>query len=180
MIKHIKRTALATLAAVCALSSPVKATGNHQDHVRLWSALQKAGVTTQINRDCDGGYLGYYSLQTGILQICQTGRSVLGSQQVDWSEEDYDTLRHEAVHVLQDCLEGGIMDGRMGFVFEESNRKDFVTKALSSSQIMKVIKMYTNHGASEDVIIRELEAFAIAAVVSPVAIAESIDTHCKA
>ena len=180
MIKHIKRTALATLAAVCALTSPVKATGTHEDHVQLWSALQSAGVTTQINRDCDGGYLGYYSLQTGVLQICQTGRSVLGSRQVDWSEEDYDTLRHEAVHVLQDCLAGGIMDGQMGFVFDESKRTDFVVNALTNNQIMKVIKMYSNHGASEDVIKRELEAFAIAAVISPLDIAQSINTHCKA
>ena len=52
---------------------------------------------------------------------------------------DYDTLRHESHHVIQDCLDG-IDNSTLVVLFEGDKLKEFVTNSLSQKQINRIIK----------------------------------------
>ena len=45
-------------------------------------------------------------LEYNSIMICQDDRIETSDQEVEWTENDYDTLRHEAHHVVQDCMKG--------------------------------------------------------------------------
>ena len=173
--------ALTTGASVAALmtATPAFAGNSYNDHVDLWNTLQQAGVTTRINPpDCKSDFMGYYNRRTVTLVICQEN-SYPGGPQVDWTSEDLDTLRHEAHHVIQDCKLGGVGDMRSDTYFSLEDLKSFLAKSsLSTSQIESIIKSYAKQGAPEEVIIMELEAFAVARDVDASSIAKAVDTYC--
>ena len=107
----MKKIATATLAALMT-ATPALADNSYDAHVGLWNTLQRAGVTTQINpRDCKPEFHGYYNRRSVKLVVCQDN-STGGGRQVEWTANDLDTLRHEAQHVLQDCMVGGLGDLR--------------------------------------------------------------------
>ena len=158
----------------------VKATGNHEDHRVLWDSLERAGVSILLNDTnlCDNGASGMYSPAHKILVVCQDDRLPLTSREVEWTSNDYDTLRHEAHHVLQDCLDG-INNSTIVPLFRDDNLKEFVTNALTQRQIKSIIDTYREAGGDDDVIRTELEAFAVASSVTPGTIAQGIDKNCR-
>ena len=95
-----------------------------------------------------------------------------------WTPNDYDTLRHESHHVIQDCLDG-IDNSTLVLLFEGDKFKEFVNNSLSQKQINRIISTYKKYGANEKEIKIELEAFAVAETVSATTIANSIDKLCK-
>ena len=97
---------LVALAGAIAIGSPspVMATGSFEDHQYLFRTLQANGVTLTVNNHIhcrDGDASGVYHTRTGVLAICQNNRQKAG-EQVAWTQDDLDTLRHEAHHVVQD------------------------------------------------------------------------------
>ena len=93
---------------------------------------------------------------------------------------DLDTLRHEAHHVIQDCLKGGIGDRESDLFFDEREEfVEFVSNALTDYQIEKIIEGYRERGADEDTIIKEVEAFAVASSIGPETIAGAVDNLCR-
>ena len=151
-----------------------------QDHKVLLDSLERANVSVLLNDTnlCDGGVSGMYSPSHRILVVCQDERLPLTTREVEWTDNDYDTLRHEAHHVLQDCLDGFNNDTIVP-LFTDDNLKEFVTNALTNKQISSIIRTYKEQGTDADVIRTELEAFAVARTVSPGTIAQSIDKTCQ-
>ena len=149
-------------------------------HKELWDSLERAGVGILLNDTslCEGGISGMYSPAHRVLVVCQDDRLPLTTKEVEWSDNDFDTLRHEAHHVLQDCLDGFNNDTIVP-LFRDDKLKEFVTNALTEKQIGIIIKLYKEQGADNDVIKTELEAFAVAASVSADTIAHSIDKTCQ-
>ena len=154
----------------------------HQEHVELWRTLQEVGVTTLINEPslchnekADGAY--FYTEST--LIVCQDNSHRFGTKEVTWTANDYDTLRHEAHHVIQDCLVGGIADGKLGRLFSDIDElKEFVFNALTEEQVKAIVTQYRESGADDDVILRELEAFAVATSVDARNISEGLRDVC--
>ena len=133
-----KFIAIAT-AAVAAASPAAAFQMDHEAHERLWNTIQSVGVDTDLNLagECDSKTAGFYRTnRRGYAQlvICQEN-SRPGGAQVGWTAEDYDTLRHEAQHLLQDCLVGGIGDGRYDTLFTGQKLEDFVISGLSTEKI---------------------------------------------
>ena len=175
--------ACAALAA--ALSVPATAAptvSSVSDHYVLVQALEQAGVTVVLNSPayCDSETAGAYHSSARVLAVCQENARRPYADQ-GWTAYDLDTLRHEAHHVVQDCLAGGLGDSDFTALFDtEREFEDFVTGSLDSDEIDWVISSYASSGASDEVIMHELEAFAAAKVVSPGTIAEVVEAQCTA
>lgn len=172
---------LAASALAAGSLTPVKATeGVVEGHRALWQALQQVGVTTLLNnpRYCTDGKAGVYDSSRAILVICQ--ENAKSSYEVQWTDFDYDTLRHEAHHVVQDCAVGRIGDRQMGRMFPNDDRhRHFVTRALTPNEVKSIIEAYREQGANDTVILIELEAFAVADSISAEMIADKVLDWCS-
>jgi len=160
--------------------APSLAKDSAEEHQVLWDTLERKGVEVLLNDTdlCDGVAAGLYSPSHNVLIVCQDRRLPLTTKEVEWTPNDYDTLRHEAHHVLQDCLDGLDNDTSVLF-FEGRKMTEFVENSLTQKQIELIIKQYGEIGADDEVIRMELEAFAVAQTVSPLTIADSIDEICR-
>lgn len=174
------------LIGLFVFANPSPAIANDADgHEQLWNAVQNAGVPIYVNEPsrCNGENSGIYlwnpDTKQGVMVICQDNGKEAGVQ-VAWTANDLDTLRHEAHHVLQDCLEGEIGDSKFGLFFTYPEKfNEFVTTALTERQIKVITLSYRKAGETDYTIFRELEAFAVARHVSPEIIAKAINKFCS-
>jgi hypothetical protein len=177
-IKSILTAAIA--AVLTATPTFANEAETFNSHLRLWKTIQRQGVATLINHPklCTGDNDGTYYSGSRALVICQdNGRP--GGPEVRWTSNDYNTLRHEAQHLVQDCAAGRISDNYLKPMFDKESLKDFVMEALSQGQIRTIIKNYKERSVSEASIVMELEAFAVAASVSPESISRKIVEYCS-
>ena len=93
----------------------------YEDHIHLLEAVREVGIDVYINpkkcaRDPNtyGWYDGYYKTMV----ICQVNARP-GEGIVDWTYEDLDTLRHEAHHMVQDCMDSEL-NGRLDTLYEDA------------------------------------------------------------
>ena len=178
----LKNIGLGICAALAAAFTPlgVKANINDMDaHSRLWDTLEEAGVTLVMNSPayCDKDTAGAYASREGLMFICQESART-PYKPIEWTPFDLDTLRHEAHHVVQDCLNGDIGDNKFSPLFDrEDEFTAFVEGSLTPDEIDWVIMTY-GHEDSEDILI-ELEAFAAAKYVSADTIADAVVSSCK-
>ena len=181
----LKNIAIGMCAALAAAFTPIGAKANINDmdaHSRLWDTLEEAGVTLVMNSHtyCDKDTAGAYSSTHMVMFICQESART-PYKPIEWTPFDLDTLRHEAHHVVQDCLNGGIGDNKFSPLFDrEDEFTAFVEGSLTPDEIDWVIKTYASQGADEEMIIQELEAFASAKSVSAGTIADAVNNTCGA
>ena len=163
MNKFITLTAPA-LAASLAIASASKAVNVDQGHYELGLAVVSTGIELKINPEAcfvkDASF-GWYWAARNELVVCQQNATQPGVE-VRWTAEDFDTLRHEAHHLTQDCLDGST-DGDIQNIYKDSPA--FVTGVLSQRKIKTIIKAYIDRGA--DTVRTELEAFAVASLNDP-------------
>jgi hypothetical protein len=173
--KHIVTGATAALMT----ATPALAGNTMDDHELLWNTLQQAGVTVVTNAaDCNDDSFGYYHRRDVMVAVCQDN-GYPGGPQVAWTDNDLDTLRHEAQHVIQDCMVGGLGDMRSDTYFTRDDLVTFLAKSsLTQENIENIIKSYADAGASEEVIIMELEAFSVAADIDASSIAGAVRKFC--
>ena len=130
----------------------------------LWSTLGKLGVTTYINNPdmCDGDNDGSYYPHSADFVVCQD--EAKGTAETKWTANDLDTLRHEAFHVLQDCMDG--FEDNSTLAPYTGSPKALANMLAGSSytlpQIKAIANSYEEQGASKHVVVLELEAFAAA------------------
>ncbi len=164
------------------LSSPVRANTVWDEHVKLWNALDTVGIETVLNDPnyCSEDSDGLYYSRGRTLIVCQDNASTLSSKEVDWTSNDLDTLRHEAHHVIQDCLAGDIGDSELGNYFSDSSDyENFISGSLTLEQAQRIVESYREVGAPDDIILKELEAFAVAKTVSASSIADVLLKVCS-
>ena len=152
------------------------------EHQKLWNSLEDAGINIVLNDVdfCDGNVDGAYIPILKTIIVCQDRASSISSRQVDWTHNDLDTLRHEAHHVVQDCIDGRLGDDYSRPLFGTKQELNaFVSDILTDEQVGYIIKGYREQGASNDTIIMELEAFAVAEAVSPDTIADAVSRSCN-
>ena len=93
-----------------------------------------------------------------------------------------DTLRHEAQHLVQDCIE----DGKANYNFDGRATifPDPVAAALDSGlnerEIDRIWMTYSGMGLDDKDILMEVEAFAVAHGVPAEMIAQQIRKQCRA
>ena len=178
----MKKALLASLAAVMT-ATPVMAQSNHSHHVRLFNQVKAAGVDIYINpsKGCDPRYnggnkvFGWYSGGIQTMVICQERALRTGqfNTQHDWTEEDYDTLRHEAHHVVQDCMDNRL-DAQLDSVYTKPIQ--LAINTLSDRKINWIMESYGSKG--EHVVVMELEAFSVAQMNDPLEQVGDIQRYC--
>ena len=149
------------------------------NHDELKRALNDVGVEFYLNDTelCDGNKSGMYTPEYNAIMICQDDRIETSDQEVEWTENDYDTLRHESQHVVQDCMEG-IDNNKMSLFFsDEIEYLEFVIMGLTKSEFFQIVEAYRPLG--NDILLNELEAFAVAKGVKPDTIAKAVRGICK-
>ena len=169
-------TALATVAAV-ATASPAQARSNHQAHVALANAVERAGITVYVNHElCDKtDAMGMYIAKYQSIVICQENRVKGSTNTVRWTEEDYDTLRHEVHHVVQDCRDSSY-NGELHAVYK--NPVELGVEWLGRDGAIRIAGMYARQGASKHIQVMEIEAFAVARMNDPAEQIRDIQNFC--
>ena len=151
------------------------------DHAAILNAVQRSGIRVFINpKVCVGHFAdGWYSYNDRSLVVCQDNMDPMRPGYiVEYTQNDLDTIRHEAHHVVQDCLKE--RDGDVDPLFDTQEEwYDFISKYLTEEQMDYIVSNYQRMGADDKTIVTELEAFAVARGVSPRHIAEAVDTICK-
>ena len=180
----MKKFLTALVASVVTLAPTGVMAGNNniEEHQQLWDTLSNVGVTTLVNdaRYCDNDVMGLYYPYKRTLVVCQEKARVNNGRMVEWTDEDLDTLRHEAHHVVQDCLDRYLGDGHLSVLFDGPGQlRQFYTGILSQRQIDWIVSTYTKNGGDSKFIRLELEAFAVAQGVGPVNIANALTNNCS-
>ena len=147
-------------------------------HERLVDAVQRTGVTIFLNtKECAGAsFAGYYRSSAGRMVICQDNGIDGSNQQARWTENDLDTLRHEAHHVAQDCIATGIGDNSLGTIYVKPFA--FAQQYFGTIVIRNIMANYKERGAPEHVQILEVEAFAVGEMNNPDQQVRDLNKYC--
>ena len=145
-------------------------------HMRLLETVESLGVDVHIDHKsiCQGTH-GAYGSRQGIFVVCRASSK---ETRGEWTPNDLDTIRHEAQHVLQDCIANGLGDGEFRTMFEGEMLDRFVRETIGYEQAERIVEIYRGNGTPEDQLMTEVEAFAIAAVIPPGMIEEKLKEVC--
>ena len=177
----------AAFAALSLCLAPVSALEMTQqersNHVGLLEALEESGITIAVNkkehcfRKDREGILGAYAWWKKLLIICQENSQDWNGEIVYFTDEDLDTIRHEAHHVVQDCLDGKI-NGKLHLYWTGKDREKML-RVLGEERVRKVESVYSSFDASKEEINLELEAFTVAENISAELISNAVRKQCN-
>ena len=175
-MNKITTIALTTITAL-ATTVPSMAQGvsaNYSNHVALGRAIQSTGVNYQINPAVcwEMDALGYYWGYKNQFVVCQENKRSVGVEAI-WTQEDLDTVRHEAQHLIQDCVDGS-RQGALGSAYKDPI--GLATNVLGDRAIRGVLESYSEK--SDHVKVMELEAFSVAAMNKPLEQVSDIKHYC--
>ena len=177
-MNKITTIALSALTGVATVFTGFEAKANNVDpgHMALGMAVASTGVQLKINpKECFGQEnpaFGWYWAAKNEMVICQENATRVNTE-VNWTEEDFDTLRHEAVHLVQDCMDG-VQNGQLGSVYQDPIR--LAKGVLGDRKIQSIIEAYSE--ASDHIKVMELEAFSVAAINDPAEQVKDIKNFC--
>lgn len=168
---------LASVLALTLASAPASALAatpwqvNVPAHLQLVKALRSRGVAVSWgSRYCDGKNSGTYNSTTRTIKICSRGNQ--------WTVDDLDTLRHEAIHVLQDLRDCKLGNLALHRLTDDGQLERILNSTNLNTQA--IINAYAVRGASRHVILLELEAWGGASTTTASDIAEILENvSCK-
>ena len=185
LFEKIATTALTGLAvfgfASSAFAAPVIREGTHDAHVQLVRVIEANGVDVQVNHaKCqeEEGLNGFYSGRHRVLVVCNDQYVPDVNEAPAWTQNDYDTLRHEAHHFLQDCVVGSNHDHHLNVFTRDP--EGFALRVLGPRVVDAITRNYRQRTASNHILRLEYEAFATARLNIPLKQAEAIGTVCGA
>lgn len=156
---------------------PVEAmSDNFRHHYNLAVAAESLGIDFQLNppacfsKTSPRAYGWYYAAGKQLV-VCQVNAK--DSQEVAWTEEDLDTLRHEIHHLVQDCRDSEL-DGELHAVYTDI--PSLAKEVLGYSTIQKILEAYSDRSDYHKMM--ELEAFAVALMNDPQEQMRDIQTYC--
>jgi len=163
-------TALATLAP-----GAMAGQSNYSHHVTLGQTIRSTGIEYKINpSECweKQGVFGWYWAYRNEFVVCQENKRAVGVE-VNWTEEDLDTVRHEAQHLIQDCMDGS-RQGALGSVYKDPI--GLAKNILGDRGIRSILESYSDQ--SDHIKVMELEAFSVAAMNEPLEQVKDIRNFC--
>tara|TARA_E500000178_G_C16656531_1_gene588726 strand:- start:53 stop:604 length:552 start_codon:yes stop_codon:yes gene_type:complete len=176
---------LGVIFGISLFATPTLSLANEIDeHKYLIKSLQNVGVQVKFNTSlCNPEFMGaYYNDNKGnsIVLVCQDKSKFKNGLEFDvYNENDLDTLRHEAHHVVQDCVNGKLGDNKTGRLFTGELFQQYIIDNITSKQKDYIYKIYHEGGASDDEILHEIEAFVVARDVNAIVIADKITELCS-
>lgn len=173
MRKLLAAALLATTIFVIASPTPTISDATAAQHNALTDALAKAGIKLYLDADIcrtTTGLAGYYHSPSKSLVLCNKG-----SKQM--TEENLDTLRHEAIHAIQDCKNGVQGDRILQPVLKPGVARNLASQ--HGIDLERIRQVYSSRNVDQAVINLEYEAFAAAAGMSANTIATALRTTCS-
>ena len=177
-MKNLKALTLAALTAAATFAAPAAQARNvDAAHIRLGRAVMATGIELKINPiECNfKPALGWYWAAKKEMVICQENAKG-GQAETFWTEEDLDTLRHEAHHLVKDCMARGNRDGLLGAVYTRPIELGY--DVLGKARSHRIAELYAENGASAHIQVMEIEAFAVAAINNPLEQVQDIQRYC--
>ena len=178
----MKNTIIAsTITALTAATLATPAMANtYDDHNYLIDQVKATGVRFYINpNQCDtvnaDGWFTTFRDGSQAMVVCQDNKVKGSTRQVAWTANDLDTIRHEAHHLTQDCMDGRL-DGSLGSVYKAPI--DLGYKVMGQGKTHWVAETYAEMGASAHIQVMEIEAFAVAQMNDPIDQANDIRRYC--
>ena len=171
-----KLVAGAVAASSVAFPLDVSANSHWNAHVELAKTIEEAGIDFQLNPpECnrESNTYGWYYAAGKQLVVCQVNVKHHDWNEVPWTAEDLDTLRHEAHHLVQDCMDGELQ-GRLNTVYEDWD--DLAKQELGYVTIGHILETYSDLPQLRQVM--EIEAFAVAEMNDPVEQVSDIRRYC--
>ena len=107
--------------------------------------------------------------------MCQDNAKSWNGDIVRATDNDLDTIRHEAHHLIQDCSDGK-RDGQLVKFFSPGSA--FMSE-MSPRRRAWVRETYVENGASEHVIQLEMEAFHVATFISAETLTTAVEKVCQ-
>ena len=156
---------LAALVAAVTLSVPAVAKVD-QGTTQLLHTLTEYGISIEYNpAHCSNGYAGRYTTEK-VMTLCYTGQP---------TANDFDTVRHETMHVLQHCAAIRRRDTRgiVPLAINPTERNQWISSVLRRGQIDRIRQNYPTRAHQV-----ELEAFAGAARYSATELASLVKSWC--
>jgi len=134
--------------------------------VHFLQTLAEYGITIEYNPShCSNGYAGRYSTEK-VMTLCYKGQP---------TANDFDTVRHETMHVLQHCaaLRRGDDRGIVPLAINADERNEWVSSVLRDGYINDIKQRYPVRAHQI-----ELEAFAGANHYSATELASLVKAWC--
>ena len=170
------RSLLAGLAAAAltttAVVAPVQA--SDPDNVMgLVNAITSTGTNLYTDCPAEAQFAGMYASSHRALAICADG-----DLPTQFTPAEQDTLRHEGIHLAQDCMDRSFNNelettrtviGVMRMMAEASDVYNFEG----------IEKSYRQQGADDLTILLEFEAWAGAAIMTNAEVAHLVRTVCR-
>lgn len=165
---------LAIILAGVVIPAPAYAEYIHPDvaeaHNLLVDALVRRGISLYVDSPaCQSspGLEGYYSGSQRALVLCNDGS-------LRMTEDNLNTLRHEATHFIQDCADGAI-DNTLRTVLKQGQARELLSTAGLDADLIR--EVYSVMGQANHVPLEE-EAFAVAATMNPGTIVAAMNIFC--
>ena len=179
MNKASKFVTTAVIAATSLIGPAQAGQSDFGAHVELFKAVEAAGVEIYINPpevcDAEDAPMGLYAGAHSVMVVCQDNRIAGSEKEVEWTENDLDTLRHEAHHLAQDCVNGA-RDGDIAAVYKRPVA--YGISVMGEEKANWVAGVYAENGADAHIQIMEIEAFAVAQENDPMAQDEDLGRYC--
>ena len=154
------------LSTLCMAVAPAMAKVDHGTPALLQS-LPQYGVSISLNpTQCDGSYHGSFHTRTKNFIVCYKGTP---------NANDHDTVRHEAMHVAQNCAakRDGYPNG-IRTILRGTTLKNFITNSLTDKELVGIKSSYP-----KDRWLTEMEAFAGAKVYTSTQVARIVSLWCN-
>lgn len=187
LFSKLATSALTGLAALgfasASYATPTRTTpaeGSLGAHVALVEAIERQGVDFIVNHEfCqeNPGVMGFYSSKARVLVVCND-RYTAENTDPEWTANDLDTLRHEAQHLIQDCMIGGLADSQLHPVYKDPIGLAY--GVLGADRMQGINSLYRGNGADNETILLEWEAFSVAEMNVPLEQSQDIAHFCGA
>ena len=154
--------------------------GSLDAHAVLVETIERQGVDFITNDPfCEENpeVMGFYSSHHRVLVVCND-RYTAENRNPEWTANDLDTLRHEAQHLIQDCMIGGLADSRLHPVYKDPIGLAY--GVLGQERMERINTLYRQNGADNETILLEWEAFSVAEMNVPLEQSQDIARYCGA
>lgn len=145
-----------------------------QEHRELATLVNEVATLTYDGSRCSPIHNGYYDYKTNTMSLCH----VHGKPIEELNEDQLNTLRHESIHLAQDCNAGGIGTAETKPLLEMNDLMKVAV--LAKVNIAAIWVNYRSLGADEATVVKEWEAWSSAEVLSAKEVSRIVTNFCKA
>lgn len=165
--------AFAAFAALLVTSATPVLAYDPDNTMILANAITEAGVNLYTDCGEAAGFVGIYASTHRTLAVCANGRLP-----TEFTPDEQDTLRHEAIHLSQDCM-GVAFDGELETTRNLTSVFGMVAAASDRLDFGKIENSYRLRGSGDMTVLMEFEAWSGAMLMTNKEVAGLVQRSCR-